>query len=47
MSVNEALRLMELEQENARLKRLLAKRLLDVDALKALLAKNHDRCGAA
>jgi putative transposase len=35
----EAQRLRELEQENARLKRLLAERDLAVDALKALLAK--------
>jgi putative transposase len=40
MSVNEAQRLKELEKENARLKRLLAERLLEVDALKELLAKN-------
>lgn len=39
MSVNEAQRLRELEKENARLKRLLAARDLEVDALKALLAK--------
>src|SRR5262245_12931719 len=39
MSVNEAQRLKELEKENARLKRLLAERLLEVDALKELLAK--------
>ena len=39
MSVSEAQRLKELEKENARLKRLLAERLLEVDALKELLAK--------
>ncbi len=39
MSVNEAQRLRDLEKENARLKRLLAERDLDVDALKELLAK--------
>ncbi|KAB8333725.1 transposase [Scytonema tolypothrichoides VB-61278] len=39
MSVNEAQRLKELEKENARLKRLLAERLLEVDALKELIAK--------
>jgi putative transposase len=39
MSVNEAQRLRELEKENARLKRLLAERDLEVDALKELLAK--------
>ncbi len=38
MSVNEAQRLQELEKENARLKRLLAERDLEVDALKELLA---------
>lgn len=39
MSLNEAQRLKELEKENARLKRLLAERLLEVDALKELIAK--------
>ncbi len=39
MSVNEAQRLRELEKENARLKRLLAERDLEVDARKELLAK--------
>ena len=39
MSVNEAQRLKELEKENTRLKRLLAERLLEVDALKELIAK--------
>ena len=39
MSVNEAQRLKELEKENARLKRLLAERLLEVDALKEFLGK--------
>ncbi len=39
MSVVEAQRLRELEKENARLKRLLAERDLEVDALKELLAK--------
>lgn len=39
MSVNEVQRLKELEKENARLKRLLAERDLEVDALKELLAK--------
>src|SRR5260221_7504440 len=37
MSVNEAQRLKELEKENARLKRLLAERMLEVDALKEFL----------
>ncbi len=39
MTVAEAQRLRELEKENARLKRLLAERDLEVDALKELLAK--------
>jgi putative transposase len=39
MAVNEAQRLKELEKENTRLKRLLAERMLEVDALKELLAK--------
>lgn len=39
MTVNEAQRLKELEKENARLKRLLAERMLEVDALKDVLAK--------
>ena len=41
MSVNEVQRLKELEKENARLKRLLAERDREVDALKALLAKKR------
>jgi putative transposase len=39
MTVSEAQRLKDLEKENARLKRLLAERDLEVDALKELLAK--------
>ena len=39
MSVNEARRLKELEKENARLKRLLAERDPEVDAMKELLSK--------
>ena len=39
MSVPEAQRLKELEKENARLKRLLAERDLELDAVKELLAK--------
>lgn len=39
MTVSEAQRLKELEKENARLKRLLAERDLEVDALKEFLAK--------
>lgn len=47
MSVHEAQRLRELEKEHARLKRLLAERLLEVDTLKEVLAKKHDHRGAA
>jgi len=39
MTVSDAQRLRELEKENVRLTRLLAERDLEVDALKALLAK--------
>ncbi len=39
MTVAEMQRLKELEKENARLKRLLAERDLEVDALKELIAK--------
>ncbi len=39
MEVSEARRLRELEKENARLKRLLAERCIEVDAMKELLAK--------
>ncbi len=39
MPVTEVQRLKELEKANARLKRLLAERMLEVDALKDLLAK--------
>ena len=39
MSVNECQRLKELEKENVRLKHLLAEHLLEVDALKELIAK--------
>jgi putative transposase len=39
MSVSDVQRLRELEKENARLKRLLAERDLEVDALRVLLAK--------
>jgi putative transposase len=43
LTVAEAQRLKDLEKEKARLKRLLAERDLEVDALKELLAKKHDR----
>ncbi len=39
MSTSEAQRLKELEKENTRLKRLLAERDLEIDALKEYLAK--------
>ena len=39
MTVAEAQRLKELEKENTRLKRLLAERMLEVNALKELLGK--------
>jgi putative transposase len=39
MTVPNAQRLRELEKENAQLKRLLAERDLEVDALRVLLAK--------
>src|SRR3954453_13886765 len=39
MSVNEAQRLKELEKEHTRLKRLLAERMLELDALKELLGQ--------
>ncbi len=39
MPVTEVQRLKGLEKENARLKRLLAEHMLEVDALKDLLAK--------
>ncbi|MBB5374556.1 putative transposase [Acidocella aromatica] len=40
MEVSEARRLKALEEENAKLKRLLAESLMDVSTLKDLLAKN-------
>jgi len=43
MSINEAQRLTDLEQENGRLKRLLAERVLEIDLLKALLGKKGCR----
>jgi 20S proteasome alpha/beta subunit len=47
MIVPDAQRLRELAKENARLKRWLAERDLEVDALTAFLPKNRDRGGAA
>jgi putative transposase len=40
LQVPEVRRLKDLEQENARLKRLLAERCLEIDAIKDVLAKN-------
>jgi putative transposase len=40
MQVSEVKRLRELEQENARLKKLLAESRLEIDAVQELLAKN-------
>ena len=40
MQTNEVKRLRELEKENARLKRLLAERDLDIDILKEVVQKN-------
>jgi putative transposase len=40
LSVSEARRLKDLEKENARLKRLLAERDVEVDVMKELLSKN-------
>lgn len=41
MKVAEVKRLRELEQENARLKRILAERDLEIDVMKEVLAKNE------
>jgi putative transposase len=40
LSVPELRRLRELEQENARLKRMMAERDLEIDAMKEVLSKN-------
>ena len=40
MSVSEARRLKELEKENARLKRLLAERDVEIDVMKEVMEKN-------
>lgn len=42
MTVSEAKRLKALEDENAKLKRLLAEQMLDMAAMKELLSKNGD-----
>ena len=39
LNVNEAQRLRQLEEENGRLKRIVAQQALDLDALKVVLAK--------
>jgi putative transposase len=39
MEVNEARRLRQVEEENGRLKRIVAQQALDLDALKVVLAK--------
>lgn len=39
LEVNEARRLRQLEEENSRLKRIVAQQVLDLDALKAVLSK--------
>jgi putative transposase len=39
LEVNEAKRLRQLEEENSRLKRIVAQQVLDIDALKAVLSK--------
>ncbi|MGZ2488145.1 putative transposase [Rhizobium pisi] len=47
MEVSEAKRLKALEDENARLKKLLAEQMLDAAALRELLAKNGRACRQA
>ncbi|MDB5577050.1 MAG: putative transposase [Bradyrhizobium sp.] len=47
LEVSEAKRLRALEDENARLKRLLAEAMLDNGGLKDLLTKNGDACREA
>ncbi len=39
MEVNDAKRLRELEQENGKLKKLLAERMIEIDAMKDVLSK--------
>ena len=46
LEVKELRRLKEYEQENGRLKRLLAERDLEIDAMKDLLSKNGERSSA-
>jgi putative transposase len=47
MEVSEAKRLKALEDENAKLKKLLAEQMLDVAALRELLGKNGRACRQA
>jgi len=47
MEVSEAKRLKALEEENAKLKKLLAEQMLDVAALRELLSKNGRACRRA
>ncbi|RCW19813.1 putative transposase [Ciceribacter lividus] len=47
MEVSEAKRLKALEEENAKLKKLLAEQMLDVAALRELLARNGRACRQA
>jgi putative transposase len=47
LEVSEARRLKALEEENRRLKKLLAESMLDNAALKDLLGKTSEACGAA
>jgi hypothetical protein len=46
MTTSDAQRLKSLDEENRRLKKLLAEAMLDVSALKDLLGKNDIACGA-
>ena len=45
MEVSEAKRLKALEEENARLKKLLAESMMDVSTLREMLGKNFLRLG--
>jgi putative transposase len=47
MEVNEARRLRQVEEENGRLKRIVAQQALDLDALKVVLAKSGRPAGEA
>lgn len=47
MEVSEARRLKSLEDENAKLKKLLAEQMLDTAALRELLSKNGRACREA